>query len=106
MLRSLAYAAYAPLAHGDGTREPWAERLVSWCERIFLDAYLRTAEDADFLLPKSARRPFLWAYLLDKALYEIRYELNHRPSWTWIPLHSLGRLLSELAETTHLEPAP
>jgi len=106
MLRSLAYAAYAPLADGDGTREPWAERLVHWCERTFLDAYLRTAEEADFLLPKGARRPFLWAYLLDKALYEVRYELNHRPSWTWIPLHSLARLLREPAETAHLEPAP
>jgi maltose alpha-D-glucosyltransferase/alpha-amylase len=106
MLRSLAYAAYAPLADGDGSREPWAERLVPWCEQTFLDAYLRTAENADFLLPKGARRPFLWAYLLDKALYEVRYELNHRPSWTWIPLHSLIRLLSEPAETTHLEPAP
>jgi maltose alpha-D-glucosyltransferase/alpha-amylase len=106
MLRSFGYAAYAPLADGDGSREPWAARLVRQCERTFLDAYLRTAEEADFLLPKGARRPFLWAYLLDKALYEVRYELNHRPSWTWIPLRSLGRLLREPADTAHLEPAP
>ncbi len=105
MLRSLAYATYTPLADslsrsgGDphGTLEPWAEQLVHWSDLTFVDAYLRTAEGAGFLLPRGIRRSFLWAYLLDKALYEVRYELNHRPDWTRIPLHSLRRLLREPA---------
>jgi len=105
MLRSLSYAAFAPLVGRDGADqdlERWAEALVRACETTFTDAYLHTAEDADFLLPKGVRRPFLWAYLLDKALYEVRYELNNRPEWTRLPLHSLRRLLRE-SETA--EPA-
>jgi maltose alpha-D-glucosyltransferase / alpha-amylase len=101
MLRSLDYAAFAPLLEmedPDEDLEEWAEALVRWLEAIFLDAYLRTAEDADFLLPTSARRPLLWTYLLDKALYEVRYELNHRPSWTRLPLRSLRRLLRDSRE--------
>ena len=116
MLRSLAYAAYAPLSgslprtnghtdgHADGPLGPWAEHLVHWCNRIFVDAYFGTAGDVDFLQPRSIRRPFLWAYLLDKALYEVRYELNHRPAWTWLPLHTLLHLLREPAEVAFLEP--
>jgi maltose alpha-D-glucosyltransferase / alpha-amylase len=105
MLRSLSYAALRPArrARGRGEElERWAEALVHACEATFTDAYLHTAEDADFLLPRGVRRPFLWAYLLDKALYEVRYELNNRPEWTRLPLHSLRRLLRE-AETA--EPA-
>ena len=116
MLRSLAYAAYAPLAdsltrddeaddrEADSPLGPWAEQLVHWCDLTFVDAYLRTAEDADFLLPRGIRRPFLWAYLLDKALYEVRYELNHRPTWAWLPLHTLLHLVREPAEVAFLEP--
>ncbi len=38
---------------------------------------------------------FVWAHLLQKALYEIRYELSHRPAWAWLPLRGLKRLLEE-----------
>ncbi len=107
MLRSFAYAVYAPLADFDdesGDLAQWAAALLRACEASFLDAYLRTAEDADFLLPRGVRRPFLWAYLLDKALYEVRYELGSRPDWAWIPLRGLVDLLREPAEAG--EPAP
>jgi maltose alpha-D-glucosyltransferase / alpha-amylase len=100
MLRSLSYAAFGPLLEREKVEpdlETWSECLVHWCERIFTDAYLRTAEDADFLLPRNIRGDFLWAYLLDKALYEVRYELNHRPDWLPLPLRSLRRLMSAAA---------
>src|SRR5690606_11769707 len=97
MLRSLDYAAHAPLVQREEAPEPaleaWAEALVRGCEAAFLDAYLRTAGDADFLLPPEVRPLFLWAYLLEKALYEVRYELGHRPTWVRLPLRSLRRLL-------------
>ena len=38
---------------------------------------------------------FVWAHLLQKALYEIRYELSQRPAWAWLPLRGLKRLLEE-----------
>ena len=40
-------------------------------------------------------------YLLDKAIYELRYELNNRPDWVPIPLEGVRRLL----ETEFLRPA-
>ncbi|PSQ83317.1 MAG: hypothetical protein BRD44_04885, partial [Bacteroidetes bacterium QS_7_67_15] len=51
-------------------------------------------ETAPLLIDLDEHRLLLWAYLLDKALYEVRYELNHRPSWMGVPLRGLKRLLS------------
>ncbi len=37
-------------------------------------------------------------YLLEKALYELRYELNNRPDWARIPLHGILQILDEAEE--------
>jgi maltose alpha-D-glucosyltransferase/alpha-amylase len=98
MLRSLEYATLAAWhdhADEDGRLEEWTKKLLFWCEAVFQNGYFDTAEDGDFIVPESARRLYLWAFLFDKALYEIRYELNHRPGWTWLPLEGLRRLLIE-----------
>jgi len=96
MLRSLEYAVLAAWQDQTGT-DPvyaeWIDSLLYWSDVTFLDAYGETAGDADFLQPRDARYRFLWAYLFDKALYEVRYEINHRPSWAWLPLRGLRRLL-------------
>ena len=108
MLRSLAYATYAALGERDDADENtdrWAGALVAWAERTFLDAYFGTAGDADFLPAPADRRRALWPYLLDKALYEVRYELNGRPSWVWIPLRGLRALLFEGAPHDAPQPA-
>ncbi len=96
MVRSLEYAilsAWQTHAELDPDYTPWIDALLRWSERTFLDAYADTAEDAPFLPPAPARYSFLWAYLFHKALYEVRYELNHRPDWVWLPLRGLHRLL-------------
>jgi maltose alpha-D-glucosyltransferase/alpha-amylase len=77
----------------DPDYEPWVDALLYWTETTFLDAYADTTKEAPFLPAPPARYTFLWAFLLDKALYEVRYELNHRPDWAWLPLHGLRRLL-------------
>ena len=53
----------------------------------FLRAYRNTAQDALFL-PSSddSFRKLLAIFLLNKALYELSYELNNRPAWVRIPL--------------------
>jgi maltose alpha-D-glucosyltransferase/alpha-amylase len=94
MLRSFSYAAYGTLINftarhpEDRTRlEPWAllwERVVA---AEFLRAYRETARGAHFLpASRSDFRKLLDVFLLDKALYEILYELNSRPGWVRIPM--------------------
>jgi maltose alpha-D-glucosyltransferase/alpha-amylase len=103
MLRSLAYAGLAayrqhPHREENGALAAWAELIVAWQRAIFLEAYFATAgADASFL-PRDPelRDLLLWAYQLDKVLYEIRYELGHRPEWVDLPLAGLRRLLAEM----------
>jgi len=98
MLRSIEYAAFASwkdfqAQHQGQALETWTSILVEWCKAVFLNAYFSTAEGCDFILPRGIREPILWAYLFQKALYEIRYELNNRPDWVCLPLRGLKRLL-------------
>jgi maltose alpha-D-glucosyltransferase/alpha-amylase len=94
MLRSLSYAAYAGLINYAARRPEDLERLEPWArlwERStgaeFLRAYRETAAGEAFLPPEENDfRRLLSGYWLDKALYELSYELNNRPSWIRIPL--------------------
>jgi maltose alpha-D-glucosyltransferase/alpha-amylase len=94
MLRSLGYAAYSGLIAYTARRtedwnslEPWARLWEQSMGAEFLRAYRHTAQGARFL-PSSedAFRKLLTVFLLDKALYELSYELNNRPTWVRIPL--------------------
>jgi maltose alpha-D-glucosyltransferase/alpha-amylase len=101
MLRSFSYAAYASLfAHtargpDEAARlEPCAQLWECVVSTAFLKSYCAAAEGAPFL-PKqgAAFRSLLEAFLLDKALYELRYELNNRPKWVCIPLWGILSLI-------------
>ncbi|HYK63180.1 MAG TPA: maltose alpha-D-glucosyltransferase [Bryobacteraceae bacterium] len=97
MLRSFGYAAYSTLMNyttrrpEDLTRlEPWAQLWERSSAAEFLRAYRETTRTAEILpAGKDAFRRLLDVYLLDKALYELRYELNNRPTWLRIPLMGL-----------------
>jgi maltose alpha-D-glucosyltransferase / alpha-amylase len=101
MLRSFGYAAYAGLMNytarhpEDLTRlEPWAQLWERSAGAEFLRAYRGAAQGADFLPPKDADfRKLLNVFLLDKALYEVLYELNSRPTWVRIPLVGIMSLV-------------
>ena len=97
MLRSFGYAAHAALFSYLARRPDTAEQLERWAVSwelsasvTFLNAYRTTAADASFL-PSDADsfRRLLEVFLLDKALYELRYEINNRPAWVMIPLHGI-----------------
>ena len=94
MLRSLSYAAYAALMNYTARRpedlqslEPWARVWERSTGAEFLRAYRNATEGAAFV-PRDATafRQLLATFLLDKALYELAYELNNRPTWVRIPL--------------------
>jgi maltose alpha-D-glucosyltransferase / alpha-amylase len=94
MLRSFSYAAYATLINYTARRpedvarlEPWARLWERSIAGEFLRAYREKALAATFL-PSDDNdfRKLLDAHLLDKALYELLYELNNRPAWVRIPL--------------------
>jgi trehalose synthase-fused probable maltokinase len=104
MLRSFHYAAHAPLlaATGsvkvdDGNREKlngWAEVWAKWVSERFLDEYMKTARGAEFLPPsREGIDSLLQLHVLEKAVYELGYELNNRPGWVAIPLEGISKSL-------------
>jgi maltose alpha-D-glucosyltransferase/alpha-amylase len=112
MLRSFSYAAQAALfAHGalgrrslgegGGSPEgsdrlaPWARVWERWAAAAFLKGYLAVAGSAPFVPTDPGKcAALLDLFLLDKALYELNYELNNRPDWVRIPLRGLMELLA------------
>jgi maltose alpha-D-glucosyltransferase / alpha-amylase len=98
MIRSFEYAAAYGLLHGPTRAEdapalaPWARLWRRWASASFLRGYLGIAAGANFLPPNpDDLRAMLELYLIDKTVYELRYELNHRPEWVGIPLQALLR---------------
>jgi trehalose synthase-fused probable maltokinase len=96
MLRSFAYAASAAeLLRGVPAPADWEERARS----AFLDAYLQTVEPALLPAGRPATDKLLAIFELEKAVYELRYELNNRPDWVPIPVAGIARLLQEEVAT-------
>jgi trehalose synthase-fused probable maltokinase len=95
MLRSFSYArgtAHQWLREGQGLMP---SDLVAWermVRQAFIDAYVQTARaNGAAFLPKTDADldAALRAWELDKAVYEVQYELNNRPDWLWIPLSAM-----------------
>jgi maltokinase len=94
MLRSFAYAATAAeRIRGTPAPDGWEEQ----AREQFLDGYLATAEPS--LLPSghAAIERLLAVYELEKAVYELRYELDNRPDWVGIPVAGIQRLIERAA---------
>ena len=104
MMRSFQYAAYAALfgqVPGVTARPDQLERLrasaelwTAWVSAVYLKGYLQEAGN-DPYIPQSpdALKALLDAFLLEKAIYEVAYELNNRPDWVRIPLAGIATLL-------------
>jgi predicted trehalose synthase len=89
MLRSFAYAASAAaIERGVKPPEGWEER----ARDEFLLGYLAEVDPA--LVPSGPSLERLLAvFELEKAVYELRYELDNRPDWVRIPVAGILRLL-------------
>jgi trehalose synthase-fused probable maltokinase len=89
MLRSLAYANFAHELEGGDARPGWETA----AREQFLDGYMSEIDPR--LLPpgQGAIERLLAVYELEKAIYELRYELDNRPDWVRIPVAGIQRLL-------------
>jgi maltose alpha-D-glucosyltransferase / alpha-amylase len=104
MLRSFHYAAYAALIEQEERSyqaapeqtgmELWARCWYAHVSASFLNGYLTAMAPSD-ILPRDASQlaDLLDAYLLEKAIYELGYELGNRPTWAAIPLRGVLQLL-------------
>lgn len=90
MLRSFAYAASASeLLRGAPAPEGWEQQ----ARTRFLDAYFAEVEPSLLPAGTAAIGKLLSIFELEKAVYELRYELNNRPDWAPIPVAGIARLL-------------
>ena len=97
MVRSFSYATYASLFLFTHNRAedleaflPWAKACEAWSSASFLKGYLAAMEGSE-LVP-SDRSDFFRAllpFMIDKAFYEIFYEVNNRPDWLRVPVSSV-----------------
>jgi maltokinase len=74
------------------------EAPADWEERArtaFLDDYLAEIEPSLMPPTASGTKTLLSILELEKAVYELRYELDHRPDWVPIPAAAIARLLEE-----------
>jgi len=104
MIRSFHYAAHnallrqmslAPRPEEDlPLLQKWAQYWYVWVSAAFLTAYLNGIRQAN-LLPEDPEqlKILLDAYLLERAVYEIGYELNNRPGWLKVPLQGILQLV-------------
>jgi maltose alpha-D-glucosyltransferase / alpha-amylase len=99
MLRSFSYASHSGLdqcinSKSEDSHPTDTDRLTRWAiswERSIVAEFLRSYRETiaarpDMLPPPEQAQQLLNAYLLEKALYEVLYELNNRPAWLRIPL--------------------
>jgi maltose alpha-D-glucosyltransferase/alpha-amylase len=103
MIRSFDYAVHSALVHqANSALRPedlpvlaqWGRFWYSWVSATFLSSYLDVVAQAQ-LLPEDSEdlKALLDACLIEKAVYEIGYELNNRPDWVQVPLKGILHLL-------------
>ena len=102
MLRSFSYAAHAALLRrtaGAMTVQAGIEALAQWereARHYFLDGYARAAAGVSSVPAEAGTfDALLDLFLVEKALYELRYEIANRPDWIEIPLRGLLELTTK-----------
>ncbi|KGL61679.1 trehalose synthase [Polaribacter sp. Hel1_85] len=102
LFRSFHYAIYSTIFnHQDDYKKEqtalfeYGELLYKYMVSIFMETYVATTKEANLHIGYRNERRFLLKYcLLEKAIYELGYELNSRPKWTIIPLKGIANILN------------
>ncbi|MDQ3237100.1 MAG: maltose alpha-D-glucosyltransferase [Actinomycetota bacterium] len=106
MLRSFNYAAQSAVRNPSieradqlDTLEPLVREWERRARQAFLDGYAEGTRDSSTPPRDEGRmRSLVELFTLEKALYEVRYELDNRPDWTGIPVRGILDLLEEPEE--------
>jgi maltose alpha-D-glucosyltransferase/alpha-amylase len=103
MLRSFSYAVHSALIEAEQSglveasrirAREWGRFWQAWVSSIFLGSYLQEARRLGFFAASEEETTLLLdIYMLEKAVYEVAYELNNRPDWLEVPLHGILELL-------------
>ncbi|SNB47352.1 maltose alpha-D-glucosyltransferase [Geobacter sp. DSM 9736] len=103
MIRSFHYAAKVTLgSHGENHPadlpflEPWLDVWYVYTSGAFLRSYIETLGESN-LIPRDRGELdiMLRCFLMEKAVYEVGYELNNRPEWVGVPLRGIEMALQE-----------
>jgi maltose alpha-D-glucosyltransferase/alpha-amylase len=102
LFRSFHYAIYATIFNNEEQYKQSqeklfeaAELLYSYLTGVFLETYTEAIQNANLNIGYNQERIFILKYcLLEKAVYEIGYELNSRPQWAIIPLKGISNIIN------------
>jgi maltose alpha-D-glucosyltransferase/alpha-amylase len=102
LFRSFHYAIYATIFTHQEEYELQQEELFEYAEllykyfvAVFLETYRAVTQEANLSIGYTNERVYLLKYcLLEKAIYELGYELNSRPKWTIIPLKGIANIMN------------
>jgi maltose alpha-D-glucosyltransferase/alpha-amylase len=103
MLRSFSYAVHTSLLEqvesglsSDAVERArgWGRFWQAWVGSIFLRSYLQEAQRTALITAERRELELLLdVYILEKAVYEVAYELNNRPNWLIVPLQGILEIL-------------
>ena len=101
MFRSFHYAIYSTIFNNDGSFATSqdemfkaGEVLYKYMIGVFMETYVQKVQNENLNIGYKQEIEFLLDYcLLEKAVYELGYELNSRPRWTIIPLRGISSIL-------------
>ncbi|HEY3402951.1 MAG TPA: maltose alpha-D-glucosyltransferase [Ohtaekwangia sp.] len=109
MVRSFHYAAYASLFLDNQIRKedygkliPFVEQWYHYISRFFIQSYMETVNGSSFIPDNRDDMEILMnTFLLEKAVYEVNYELNNRPDWVVIPLRGIQAVVEKASHEVH-----
>ncbi len=104
MIRSFHYATHSALIHHEPLvarpedlplLQQWAQYWYVWVSTVFLNSYVDVVRPVG-LLPENPEhlKILLDTFIMEKAIYEIGYELNNRPDWLRVPLQGIAQLMA------------
>ena len=102
MIRSFHYAVYSTVMQDQFNSQRQEADLLEWADlwyhhisRFYLQGYFDQVKGASFI-PKNEGdlRILLDTYILEKAVYELNYELNNRPDWVLIPIRGIESIIN------------